>query len=175
MWCSWVSPPCECLVWSAGWSARGLVVGVRDGFAPDGLGFVAAVSFHQGQVGHEAAGRGAVPVLLPGSGVDRVAWVRLDDGAVAAAEQRGAVKDVQHLAETVGVPVRAGARREPHDRQAGLFRAGTGVDAVDPRVSGEGRDRPLGGRRAVKDLYGRYSSVIFFSSVAPVMPAGQPA
>src|SRR6202044_3680035 len=68
------------------------VVGVGDRAAPAGRGRVAVVAFHQGQVVHEAVRGGAVPVLFARRGVDGVAGSRLDDGAVAAAEQGGGLK-----------------------------------------------------------------------------------
>jgi hypothetical protein len=52
---------------------------------------------------------GAVQMVSPGC-----TWIYR---AVAAAEQGGSVEDVQRLAEPVGMPARAGARREPDDGQ----------------------------------------------------------
>src|SRR5579859_1403054 len=74
-------------------SAGCAVFGVADRFAPVRLRSVGVVAVHQGQVGHEPVRHSAVPVFLARRGPDCVARVRLDDGAVAAAEQRDALDD----------------------------------------------------------------------------------
>ena len=85
----------------------------------------------------------------------------------------GPVEDVQHLAEPVGVPVRAGARREPDDGQPGLAGSGTGVDRVDPYVAGEGLGRAFAGGRLPEEFH--YGSVISLSLSIAVIAHGQPA
>ena len=51
---------------------RGLVLLVGDGFEPAGA-VAGAVAFEHGEVAHQVAGGGAVPVFFAGSGPDGVA------------------------------------------------------------------------------------------------------
>ena len=90
----------------SGWGVRGALLAFGDRLGPSGLRCVAAVAVHQGQMGHETVGSGAVPVLFTRRGVERVAGVGLEEGAVAAADQGDAVEDVQGLPQAVRVPVR---------------------------------------------------------------------
>ena len=77
-------------------------------------------------------------------GVDDLPGPGHDDRPVAGAQQRGALGDVQGLADGVGVPCRAGARGEVdaaarHPGRLGLAH----VDRVDVHVAGEPLLRPL--------------------------------
>src|ERR1039458_9392543 len=71
----------------------------------------------QGQVDHEVAGGGAVPVLLAGRRVDDVAGAGLDDLAAAGLDQGDALDDVEGLAQAArwepSSMSRAGRRRGP--------------------------------------------------------------
>src|SRR5438445_313614 len=129
------------------WSAfvGQLILLVGDGFEPGGAVTVAG-AFEHGQVTHEVAVGGAVPVFLAGRRVDGIAGTHPDDGAVAGDDKTGPVGDVQGLADGVGVPVGAGAGGEPDqadDHPGGVFAP---VDGVDVNVAGEVRGRGLGGR-----------------------------
>jgi hypothetical protein len=81
-----------------------VVLLIGDLLPPGRLRAAVAAVLHQGEVLHESVGGGAVPVLLPRWGVDRVAGAGLDDRAVPAADQGDAGDDVQGLAQGVGVP-----------------------------------------------------------------------
>jgi len=63
-------------------------------------------------MGHEAAGRGAVPVLFTGLEEDAVAGSDDFDRSAAALRDADALGDVDGLAIGVRVPRRARARRE---------------------------------------------------------------
>lgn len=86
----------------------GTVLVVGDGFEPGGA-VVVSGAFEQGEMGHEVAVGGAVPMVFSGRGVDGVACAHANDGAVAGDHEPDSVGNVQGLAEVVGVPVGAGA------------------------------------------------------------------
>src|SRR5919202_4198176 len=71
------------------------------------------VGFLDGDVGHEAVGGRAVPVLLAGFDVDDVAGADLLDAAVPDGDEADAVADVEGLSLRVVVPGGAGAGGEP--------------------------------------------------------------
>src|SRR5215212_8774906 len=84
---------------------------VADLLAPVGGGMV-VVDLVEREVDHEAAGAGAVPVLLAGLEEDPITRAdQLDRPATALAET-DALGDVDRLAERVGVPGGPGAGRE---------------------------------------------------------------
>ena len=99
----------------------GTVLVVGDGFEP-GDAVVVSGAFEQGEMGHEVAVGGAVPVVLSGRGVDGVACVHANDVAVSGYDEPDSVGNVQCLAEVVGVPVGAG----------------TGVNRTRPTIMREG-------------------------------------
>src|SRR6478672_9012768 len=86
---------------------------VRDVLQPGGCGGGIVTVLQHGNVLHEAAGRGGVPVLFAGRGVQGLAGVDLDDVAVAAAEPGHAPGDAEVLSAGVGVPGGAGSGGEP--------------------------------------------------------------
>src|SRR5262245_15724282 len=86
------------------------VLGIGDVLAPGRAG--ALVDLEHREVGHEAVGGGAVPVVLAGLEENAVAGVDLLDRSAAALAPADALGDVDGLAVGVGVPGRAGARRE---------------------------------------------------------------
>jgi hypothetical protein len=122
--------------------AGAVVLLVGDVLAPvDGAAGV--VGFLHGDVGHEALGSGAVPVLLAGLEVDAIAGCDDLDGAAFALAEADALGDVDRLPEGVGVPGRARAGREVHRggaKPGRPCRAGDGVDVDGARepVAGAG-------------------------------------
>jgi hypothetical protein len=90
----------------------------------------------QREVGHERRRGGAVPVLLAGLELHRVARPDRLDGPAAALGEPGAFGDVEDLAVRMRVPGGARAGREV-DAQQPHLRPG---DRVDPDLAGE----PLG-------------------------------
>ena len=116
------------------WS--GAVLLVADVVEP-GHDLPLVVGFLDGDVGHEAAGGGAVPVLLAGLDVDDVARADLLRLAAAAGDVPDAVGDVEGLAPRVVVPggPRAGCEPDVGAADCGLL---VGVaDAVDVDIAGE--------------------------------------
>src|SRR5664280_373884 len=108
-----------------------------------------------GEVRHEPIGRGAVPVPLAGRRVDRVAGPDLDDLAAPGLNPADPLRDVDGLADGVGVPriARAGCEADDVDADARWLLA-TGDDVV-PRVPGEGFGRRLDGGLGWLDLHRR--------------------
>ena len=94
-----------------------------------GRGAAALVDLEHRDVGHEAVGRRAVPVVFAGLEEDAVAGADDLDRPTAALAQADPLGHPDRLAVRVGVPGRAGARRE--------------VDAarVQPRAARRRRDR----------------------------------
>ena len=86
-----------------------LVVG--DVLAP-GRAVAVVVHLEHREVGHEAVGRGAVPVLLAGLEEDAVAGTDDLDRPAAALATADALGDEDRLAVGMGVPGGPGARRE---------------------------------------------------------------
>src|SRR6266571_1730299 len=90
---------------------RGPVLLVGDVGAPRcARAFV--VDVEQREMGHEARGRSAVPVILAGLEEDPIARADDLDGAAAPLCQTDALGDVDGLAVRVAVPGRPRARRE---------------------------------------------------------------
>src|SRR5437868_4783975 len=82
-------------------------------------------------VRHQPCRRGAVPVVLAGLEEDAVAGPNHVDRAAFALAEADAFGDPDRLAERVGVPSRAGARREVDGRSAERGRLAGGGDRVD--------------------------------------------
>jgi hypothetical protein len=95
------------------------------------------VRFLDGDVGHEPAGRGAVPVLLAGLDVDDIPGPDLLRLAAAAGDVPDAVGDVEGLALGVVVPRGARAGCEPDVGAADRGLVVRVADAVDVDVTGE--------------------------------------
>src|SRR3954449_400980 len=89
----------------------GAVLLVADVLAP-GDGAARLVVLLHGDVGHEAVGGGAVPVVLAGLEEDAVAGPDDLDRAALALAEAGTLGDVDGLAVRMGVPRRARSRRE---------------------------------------------------------------
>src|SRR6266853_2441992 len=91
------------------------VFGVGDVGSPFRFRLLARTdAFGDGEVGHEVARRGAVPVPFVGGGVDDVTRTYLADLAAAGLHPACSLGDVEGLAEGVGVPGGACAGREAH-------------------------------------------------------------
>src|SRR3954468_9996807 len=123
---------------SCGRTVRVLLVG--DVLAP-GHGAAGLVVLLHGDVGHEAVGGGAVPVVL--AGLEEHAVARADDldRAALALAEADALGDEDRLPVWVRVPGGARAGCEVHQRGGeGRRRFGRG-DGVDVDVAGE----PVGG------------------------------
>src|SRR3954447_24425703 len=122
--------------------ARAAVLLVGDVLAPC-HGAAGLVVLLHGDVGHEAVGRGAVPVILCGLEEHAVAGAdRLDRAALALAPA-DALGDEDRLAVRVRVPGGAGAGGEVHGGGGEGGAAGGGGDGVDVDVAGEPVGRPL--------------------------------
>src|SRR3954451_10134815 len=98
------------LLLAAGRGGGGVLV-VGDLVAPVG-GDVVVVDLVEGEVDHEAVGRGAVPVVLVGLEEDTVAGADDLDGAAAPLDAPDALGDVDGLPERVRVPRGPCARGE---------------------------------------------------------------
>src|SRR3954468_20047284 len=122
----------------------GAVLLVGDVLAP-GDGAADLVVLLHGDVGHEAAPRGAVPVVLAGLEVHAVTGADDLDGAAFALAEANAFGDEDGLADRMGVPEGAGAGREMHDDGADARRGLGGLDHVDVHVAGEPVGRALEG------------------------------
>src|SRR5882757_4495249 len=81
---NWVRPQALLLV-------RGRVLLVGERFEPDGGVAAVGLGFEHGEVAHEGVGGGAVPVLLAGWADDGVTGPDAQHGAVAGADQAGAL------------------------------------------------------------------------------------
>src|SRR5215210_8165375 len=135
------------------WS-RGLlpVLRVGDVLAP-GDGATGVVGLLHRQVGHEAVGGGAVPVLLAGFEEHAVARADDLDGAAEALAEPHALGDVDGLPKRVGVPggPSAGGEVDARGSQAGGLRGRS--DGVDEDGAGEPLARPGSGFGAAASGY----------------------
>src|SRR4051794_4786522 len=137
---------------SCGAVARVLLVG--DVLAPGDRAAGLVVLLH-GDVHHEAAGRGPVPVVLAGLEEHAVAGADLLDRAALALAEADALGDEDGLSVRMGVPRGARAGREVHRGRGEGRAAGGDGDGVDVDVAGE----PVGGAlhgvdAAAGDLHG---------------------
>jgi len=99
-----------------------LVLLAGDVLAPVGLGsLVAGDGFGDGQVGHEVAGRGAVPVPFAGRGADDVAGADFPGLAAAWLVEAVAFADVEGLPGGVSVPCGAGRGGESDGAGPGVW------------------------------------------------------
>ena len=118
-----------------------------------------------GDVSHEPAGRGAVPVFLAGLDVDDIPGPDLLGLAAAAGDVPDAVGDVEGLALGVVVPrgARAGGEPDVSAADRGLI---VGVaDAVDVDIAGEPGSGTGGGLGGLGVIF-MIGSVFFLGSVS---------
>src|SRR3954453_7420005 len=115
---------------------RGAVLLVRDVLAPGDRAAALVVLLH-GDVGHEAVGRGAVPVVLAGLEDHPAAGLDLFDRTAFALAAADALGDEDGLSVRVGVPGGARTGREVHERGGERRRRLRRGDRVDVDVSGE--------------------------------------
>src|ERR1700761_2316958 len=123
--------------------------------APPGGVAAGRVRLLDGDLGHEPLGSGTVPVILPGLEVDAVPRSHLLDRPTLALADTDPLGDEDRLADRVGVPCGAGARREvddpAHDPRGRRWRG----DDIDLHVPGEPRLRAGGRLELVAgDLHG---------------------
>jgi hypothetical protein len=124
---------------------------VSDELAPS-HGAAGLIGLLHHQVGHEAVRRCAVPVFLAGLEEDAIAGPNLLDWPVTPLAPADALGDVDRLAERVGVPGRAGARRKVHQRRPRTRQPGRCRDGGDVDVARE--LGPLGVvQRTARDLH----------------------
>src|SRR3977135_624364 len=97
------------------------------------------VDLLHGDVGHEAVGRGAVPVVLAGLEEDAVAGADDLDRAAAPLAEADALGDVDVLAERVGVPGGAGSGSEVDACGCDARGRGWGRDGADEDRAGGAR------------------------------------
>src|SRR5262245_46537039 len=139
---------------SGGSSAVGVLV-VGDVLPPVQFGaLVSGDGLGDGQVGHEVAGRGAVPVPLICRRVDDVAGADLGDVAAAGLDEPSPLGDVQGLPDSVGMPCGAGGGTETDRADPDARGFLTPGDAVDPDISGEPIGRAFDGRLLGLDFHG---------------------
>src|SRR5439155_8316021 len=120
---------------------RGVVVLVGDVLAPGGaVAFV--VDLEHREVGHEAVGGGAVPVVFAGLEEDAVAGADDLDRGATALSAADAFEDVDGLPVGVGVPCGACARREVDAARAQLRPVRWRRNRVDVDRAGEPVARP---------------------------------
>ena len=119
-----------CLAQSGDYDTGAAVLLVGDVFAP-GDGAARVVGLLDRDVGHEAVGGGAVPVVLAGLEEHAVAGADLLYRAALALAEADALGDIDRLPERVGVPGGAGAGSEVDE--VGLCSIGSGRcgDCVD--------------------------------------------
>ncbi len=96
------------------------------------------------QVGHEMVGRGAMPVPLARRRVDRVAGADLEQLPAASLHPADSLSHVKCLAERMGMPGVARARREADDVDPDTRRRCAAGEAVHPHVADEDVRRSLG-------------------------------
>ena len=116
---------------------------VGDVLAPGRRWHPVVIDLLHGEVGHEAVGGGAVPVVLAGLEEDAVAGADLLDRPASALAAADAFRDVDRLAERVSVPGRARARREVDQRRADARGSGRCRNSVDVDVTREPLVGPL--------------------------------
>src|SRR4051812_8122953 len=132
-----------------------VVFGVGDLLAPVRLrSLTLRHAFGHGEVRHDVVGCSAVPVPFVRGCEDDVPGPDADDVAPARLHKPRALGDVQGLAERVGVPGGACARREVNGADAdarGFLALG---DGVEPHIPGEPLCGTFGGRLLGLDLHG---------------------
>src|ERR1700677_2416257 len=106
-----------------------------------------------GDVAHEMLRGGAVPVLFVRRRVDDVARTDLVTILPAALNQADALRDVEGLPETVGVPGRAGPGSEVDEVHLNTRRVLAAGDGIDVDVAGEPFGGTLAGRLFGVDLH----------------------
>src|SRR5439155_22910416 len=89
---------------------------------------------------------------FPRGRVDRVARPDLDDLAIAGLYQAAPLGHVQRLSDRVGMPSGAGTGGEPHGVDTDPGRLFSLRDHVEPDVSGEQVNGPVGRRLLGLDL-----------------------
>src|SRR3954447_24851961 len=131
---------------------RSVVLLVGHGVAP-GRGVAFVVDLLHREVGHEAVGRGAVPVLL--AGLEEHAVARTDDLDLSAAAPApaGSFRDIDGLAVGVGVPRGPGAGGEVDADRLQARLPGGRRDWVQVDRAREPVARPGRGFGAPRDLH----------------------